>query len=66
MGQLNADVRDQVKGLPEHKKTSLKVFLDISTEFFDKKLTNIASEAYIMLSHNHALKWLKRKSEAEV
>ena len=38
MGQLNADVRDQVKGLPEHKKTSLKVFLDISTEFFDKKI----------------------------
>ena len=62
----NADVRDQVKGLPKHNKFSESIFGHLDRLLREKpNITTIASEAYIMFSHNHTLEWLKSKSKAE-
>ena len=57
---------DKLKGLPSHNKYSESIFGHVDHLMREKPcITTIASESYIMFTHNHTLEWLKQKDSSE-
>ena len=64
--EVSPDVRERIRGLPKHNKFSESVFGHLDKLLKQKpNITTVASEAYIMFSHNNTLKWLASKSATE-
>ena len=65
-GTPTQQLRDKLKGLPSHNKYSESIFGHLDHLVREKPcITTIASESYIMFTHNHTLEWLKQKDSSE-
>ena len=64
--EVSQELREKTKGLPKHNKFSESIFGHLDRLLREKpSLTTIASEAYVMFSHNNTLEWLQSKTTAE-
>ena len=63
---VSPELRERVKGLPKHKNFSESIFGHLDRLMREKpNITTLASEAYIMFSHNKTAAWLDAKSPLE-
>lgn len=59
-------MRDDLVSVPKHNKFSETIFGHLDRMLLEKpNISLIASEAYIMFSHNRTSQWLRNKSDEE-